>query len=83
MCSKRVKPDAPHHPAARRGWSIARRLTQSFMQVPHFPLTIDLEIDALLKARGEINKRLAGLWYVDALFSKRTRWLVSFLKHIA
>ena len=33
--------------------------------------------------RGEINKRLAGLWYVDALFSKRTRWLVSFLKHIA
>ena len=29
----------------------ARRLTQSFMQVPHFPLTIDLEIDHLLSAR--------------------------------
>ena len=34
----------------------ARRLTQSFMQVPHFPLTIDLEIDHLLSARGRINE---------------------------
>ncbi len=33
----------------------ARRLTQSFMQVPHFPLTIDLEIDHLLAARKAIN----------------------------
>ena len=33
--------------------------------------------------RGEINKRLAGLWYVDALFSKRTQRVVSFLKHLA
>jgi pyruvate dehydrogenase E2 component (dihydrolipoamide acetyltransferase) len=34
----------------------ARRLTQSFMQVPHFPLTIDLEIDHLLSARARINE---------------------------
>jgi pyruvate dehydrogenase E2 component (dihydrolipoamide acetyltransferase) len=37
----------------------ARRLTQSFMQVPHFPLTIDLEIDHLLAARKAINATVA------------------------
>ncbi|MBC7770580.1 MAG: pyruvate dehydrogenase complex dihydrolipoamide acetyltransferase [Phycisphaerales bacterium] len=37
--------------------TIAKRMTASFRDVPHFPLTIDIEIDALLKARGEINKR--------------------------
>src|SRR5262245_32789082 len=37
--------------------TIARRMTESFRDVPHFPLTIDVEIDALLKARSEINKR--------------------------
>ncbi len=39
--------------------TIAKRMTASFRDVPHFPLTIDLEIDALLKARGEINRRFA------------------------
>ncbi len=39
--------------------TIAKRMTASFRDVPHFPLTIDLEIDALLKARSEINKRFA------------------------
>ncbi|MFT3724603.1 MAG: pyruvate dehydrogenase complex dihydrolipoamide acetyltransferase [Hyphomonadaceae bacterium] len=34
----------------------ARRLTQSFMQIPHFPLTIDLQIDHLLDARVRINE---------------------------
>jgi pyruvate/2-oxoglutarate dehydrogenase complex dihydrolipoamide dehydrogenase (E3) component len=33
--------------------------------------------------RGEINKRLAGQWYAPALFSGRTRRLVSVLKHLA
>ena len=37
---------------------IARRLTDSFRDVPHFPLTIDLEIDGLLEARGKINALL-------------------------
>jgi pyruvate dehydrogenase E2 component (dihydrolipoamide acetyltransferase) len=39
--------------------TIARRLTDSFRDVPHFPLTIDLEIDALLAARAKINGLLA------------------------
>ncbi len=38
----------------------ARRLTQSFMQVPHFPLTIDLEIDRLLAARKAMNESTEG-----------------------
>ncbi|MEZ5996729.1 MAG: pyruvate dehydrogenase complex dihydrolipoamide acetyltransferase [Hyphomonadaceae bacterium] len=37
--------------------TIAKRMTESFRDVPHFPLTIDIEIDGLLKARTEINKR--------------------------
>jgi pyruvate dehydrogenase E2 component (dihydrolipoamide acetyltransferase) len=35
--------------------TIARRLTDSFRDVPHFPLSIDIEIDALLAARAKIN----------------------------
>jgi pyruvate dehydrogenase E2 component (dihydrolipoamide acetyltransferase) len=35
--------------------TVARRMTDSFRDVPHFPLTIDLEIDALLAARVKIN----------------------------
>lgn len=35
--------------------TVARRLTQSFMQVPHFPLTIDIALDNLLESRAAIN----------------------------
>ncbi|MDO9222332.1 MAG: biotin/lipoyl-containing protein, partial [Caulobacter sp.] len=35
--------------------TIARRMTDSFRDVPHFPLTIDLEIDGLLAGRARIN----------------------------
>jgi len=38
--------------------AIARRLTDSFRDVPHFPLTIDCEIDALLAARARVNAML-------------------------
>ncbi|MDO9335419.1 MAG: pyruvate dehydrogenase complex dihydrolipoamide acetyltransferase [Caulobacter sp.] len=38
--------------------AIARRMTESFRDVPHFPLTIDLEIDGLLAARAKINAML-------------------------
>jgi pyruvate dehydrogenase E2 component (dihydrolipoamide acetyltransferase) len=38
--------------------TVARRLSESFRDIPHFPLTIDLEIDALLAARAKINKSL-------------------------
>lgn len=39
---------------------IAKRLTESKQQVPHFYLTVDCELDALMKLRGEINTRLEG-----------------------
>ncbi len=39
--------------------TIARRMTESFRDVPHFPLEIELEIDKLLKARSDINARFA------------------------
>jgi len=38
--------------------TVARRMTDSFRDVPHFPLTIDLEIDALLAARAKVNALL-------------------------
>jgi len=38
--------------------TVARRMTDSFRDVPHFPLTIDLQIDRLLEARGRINTML-------------------------
>ncbi len=40
--------------------TVARRMTDSFRDVPHFPLTIDLEIDALLSGRSAINALLAA-----------------------
>ncbi len=38
--------------------AIARRLTDSFRDVPHFPLVIDCQIDGLLAARAQINALL-------------------------
>ena len=38
--------------------TVARRMTDSFRDVPHFPLNLDLEIDALLAARAKINALL-------------------------
>jgi len=37
---------------------IARRLTDSFRDIPHFPLTVDVELDNLLAARAKINSAL-------------------------
>ena len=39
--------------------TIARRLTESKATVPHFYLTVDIRLDALLKLRGELNASLA------------------------
>ena len=36
---------------------IAKRLTESHQQVPTFYVTMDVELDALLKLRGELNAR--------------------------
>ena len=40
--------------------TIARRLTESKQQVPHIYLTVDINLDALLKLRSELNAGLAG-----------------------
>ena len=39
--------------------TIARRMTESFRDTPHFPLSIDVEVDALAAARGRINAAIA------------------------
>ena len=38
--------------------TIARRLTESKQQVPHIYLTVDIQLDALLRLRGELNTGL-------------------------
>jgi pyruvate dehydrogenase E2 component (dihydrolipoamide acetyltransferase) len=40
---------------------IAKRLTEAKQTVPHFYLTVDCEIDQLLKIRAELNSRGEGL----------------------
>jgi len=35
----------------------AKRLTDSFRDVPHFPLTVDCELDALLTFRKQVNEK--------------------------
>jgi pyruvate dehydrogenase E2 component (dihydrolipoamide acetyltransferase) len=40
--------------------TIARRLTESKQQIPHIYLTVDIQLDALLKLRGELNAGLAA-----------------------
>jgi len=52
-------PDAPHKEITLSNVRkvIARRLTESKQQIPHFYLTVDCELDALLKLRKELNER--------------------------
>jgi pyruvate dehydrogenase E2 component (dihydrolipoamide acetyltransferase) len=38
--------------------TIARRLTESKQQIPHIYLTVDIQLDALLQLRTELNKGL-------------------------
>ncbi|WP_282051512.1 pyruvate dehydrogenase complex dihydrolipoamide acetyltransferase [Phaeobacter inhibens] len=40
--------------------TIAARLTEAKQTVPHFYLRRDIQLDALLKFRGELNKQLEG-----------------------
>jgi pyruvate dehydrogenase E2 component (dihydrolipoamide acetyltransferase) len=53
-------PDVPHEVAKLSNMrkTIARRLTESKQQVPHIYLTVDVQLDALLKLRAELNKGL-------------------------
>ncbi|MBA2933491.1 pyruvate dehydrogenase complex dihydrolipoamide acetyltransferase [Sphingomonas sp. CGMCC 1.13654] len=53
-------PDIPHEAVKLSNMrkTIARRLTESKQTVPHIYLTVDIQLDALLKLRGELNKGL-------------------------
>jgi pyruvate dehydrogenase E2 component (dihydrolipoamide acetyltransferase) len=53
-------PDIPHEVTKLSNMrkTIARRLTESKQQVPHIYLTVDIQLDALLKLRADLN---AGL----------------------
>jgi pyruvate dehydrogenase E2 component (dihydrolipoamide acetyltransferase) len=41
--------------------TIAKRMTEAARDIPHFPLTVDLEIDQLLAARKTINELSADI----------------------
>ena len=53
-------PDIPHESVKLSNMrkTIARRLTESKQTVPHIYLTVDIQLDALLKLRSELNKGL-------------------------
>jgi pyruvate dehydrogenase E2 component (dihydrolipoamide acetyltransferase) len=53
-------PDVPHTAAKLSNMrrTIARRLTEAKQTVPHIYLTVDVELDALLRLRGELNRSL-------------------------
>jgi pyruvate dehydrogenase E2 component (dihydrolipoamide acetyltransferase) len=53
-------PDIPHETTKLSNIrkTIARRLTESKQQVPHIYLTVDIQLDALLKLRTELNASL-------------------------
>ena len=53
-------PDIPHESTKLSNMrkTIARRLTESKQTVPHIYLTVDIQLDALLKLRSELNQGL-------------------------
>ena len=53
-------PDIPHRAAKLSSMRkvIARRLAESKQTVPHIYLTVDVNLDALLRLRGDLNKGL-------------------------
>ncbi|MBA3666520.1 MAG: pyruvate dehydrogenase complex dihydrolipoamide acetyltransferase [Sphingomonas sp.] len=60
--AKPFETDIPHETVKLSNMrkTIARRLTESKQQVPHIYLTVDIQLDALLKLRGELNAGLAA-----------------------
>jgi pyruvate dehydrogenase E2 component (dihydrolipoamide acetyltransferase) len=52
---------APHRlvPNSTMRKVIARRLTEAKQTIPHFYVSMDIELDALLKLRGELNAKSA------------------------
>lgn len=65
----RVMRNATEHtaiPNANMRKVIARRLTESKQQVPHFYLTVDVELNRLMDVRQEINAEAAAVAGKDA-----------------
>jgi pyruvate dehydrogenase E2 component (dihydrolipoyllysine-residue acetyltransferase) len=56
----RVETDIPHEivKLSNMRKTIARRLTEAKQTIPHIYLTVDIQLDALLKLRGDLNKGL-------------------------
>ncbi len=54
--------DIPHEAVklSKMRKTIARRLTESKQQIPHIYLTVDVQLDKLLKLRAELNDGLAS-----------------------
>jgi pyruvate dehydrogenase E2 component (dihydrolipoamide acetyltransferase) len=54
--------DIPHTIEKLSGMrkTIARRLTEAKQTIPHIYLTVDIQLDKLLKLRGELNAALEG-----------------------
>jgi len=52
--------DIPHEEAKLSNMrkTIARRLTEAKQTIPHIYLTLDIQLDKLIKLRGELNKAL-------------------------
>jgi pyruvate dehydrogenase E2 component (dihydrolipoamide acetyltransferase) len=52
---------APHRLVPNSGMRkvIAKRLTEAKQTIPHFYVSMDIELDALLKLRGELNSKSA------------------------
>ncbi|SMF64422.1 pyruvate dehydrogenase complex dihydrolipoamide acetyltransferase [Allosphingosinicella indica] len=58
--SQPVETDIPHEAVKLSNMrkTIARRLTESKQQIPHIYLTVDIQLDALLKLRSQLNASL-------------------------
>ena len=54
--------DIPHEVEKLSGMrkTIARRLTEAKQTIPHYRVSIDINIDKMLKLRGELNEELAA-----------------------
>ncbi|ACV75292.1 MAG: pyruvate dehydrogenase complex dihydrolipoamide acetyltransferase [Zymomonas mobilis] len=59
--SGKITHDTPHNSIKLSNMRrvIARRLTESKQNIPHIYLTVDVQMDALLKLRSELNESLA------------------------
>jgi pyruvate dehydrogenase E2 component (dihydrolipoamide acetyltransferase) len=51
--------DVEEVPLTNMRRTVARRLVESMQSAPHFYLTIQVDVDALLELRAELNRRLA------------------------